>query len=77
MDQGLFAKYVRNIDNHINSKQLIITTLFEKTGILLEESEIVFVKKQVSFLTSSVKKTKLIQKGAQKILSDIGYTLQL
>lgn len=76
MDQGLFAKHIRNIEERTSAKQIIIENIFEKTGVRLEEPELVLTKKNVTLSTSSVKKTALIQKGGKEILSSLGYNLQ-
>lgn len=73
MDQGLFSKHLKNILIRNSTKQNIIQTILEKTGILLEETEIQFSKKEILLTTSSVKKTKLLQKNIQQILLDLGY----
>jgi hypothetical protein len=77
MDQGLFTKHIRHIHERTSAKQTIINSLIEKTGILLEESEITLKKKTISLTTSSVKKTALIQKGGKDLLLSLGYTLQI
>lgn len=75
MDQGLFAKYIHSILVHTNTKQKIATFLLEKTGVVVEESEITIIKKNITLSISSVKKTILIQKRSKDILQTIGYTL--
>jgi hypothetical protein len=77
MDQGLFAKHIRNIQERTNTKQIIIDILTEKTGVTLEESEITLKKKTVTLTTSSVKKAALIQKGGKEVLLSQGYSLQI
>lgn len=76
MEQGLFARHIRNIKERENSKQEIITSIMNITGVLLNESEIQISKKKVSISTSSVKKTAVLQKGGKEALESLGYILQ-
>jgi len=76
MDEGLFAKHVRTLHKRVTQKQEIIQSLIHKTGVSLSDEEIQITGKQVLFTTSSVKKAALMQKGIQKILTELGYTLK-
>lgn len=74
MDQGLFTKHLKNILERDIAKQKIITLLFEKTGVQLEESELSLSKKNISLSTSSVKRSILLKKGMKELLQDNGFT---
>lgn len=76
MNEGLFKKHIEQILSRTNAKQKIILTLEDKTGVHLEEAEIILSKKNVILSTSSVKKSALLQKGCKEILHSLGYTLQ-
>lgn len=76
MEQGLFARYIRNIKERENNKQEIITSIAQTTGVLLDESEISISKKKISISTSSVKKTAILQKKGKEALESLGYILQ-
>lgn len=76
MEQGLFGKYIRNIKERENTKQEIITSIVNTTGVLLNESEISISKKKINISTSSVKKTAILQKKGKEVLEALGYTLQ-
>lgn len=76
MDQGLFSKHLKNILIRNSVKQNLIQTILEKTSIPLEESEVQISKKEVVLLTSSVKKTALLKKNIQQLLTEDGYTLK-
>lgn len=76
MEQGLFARYIRNIKERENNKQEIITSIAQTTGVLLDESEIRISKKKISISTSSVKKTAILQKKGKEVLESLGYILQ-
>lgn len=77
MDQGLFAKHIHTVLTRNSKKQEIISFLLEKTGIQVNEEEFTLSKKKISFTTSSVKKTALIQKGTEALLQSLGYSLSL
>lgn len=77
MDQGLFTKHIKAIKERTSIKETIITSILERTGIALEESEITILKKTVSLSTSSVKKMALLRKNSKDVLNDLGYTLSI
>lgn len=74
MDQGLFTKHIRNVQERDSQKQKIITLLFEKTGVTLTESELVLSKKTISITTSSVKRSVLLKNDIHTILQSNGFT---
>lgn len=76
MEQGLFGKYIRNIKERENTKQEIITSIVNTTGVLLDESEVSISKKKINISTSSVKKTAILQKKGKEALEALGYILQ-
>ena len=76
MEQGLFSKYIRNIKERENTKQEVITSIINATGVSLDESEITISKKKIHISTSSVKKTVIFQKGGKEVLESLGYSLQ-
>ncbi len=76
MEQGLFGKYIRNIKERENTKQEIITSILNTTGVVLNESEITISKKKIHISTSSVKKTAILQKKGKEALESLGYSLQ-
>lgn len=77
MHEGLFKKYTQQILARVDVKQKIILSLLEKTGVQVEESEIILSKKTVILSLSSVKKAALIQKGGKEAVNSLGYTLQV
>lgn len=77
MNEGLFKKHIQQILSRVTIKQKIILELLEKTGIEVEESEIILSKKTIILSTSSVKKAVLLQKGSKEILNALGYALQV
>lgn len=77
MNEGLFKKHIEQILLRENSKQKIIDTLKDKTGIELEGSEISLAKKVITISTSSVKKAALLQKGSKDLLQGLGYVLKI
>lgn len=77
MNEGLFKKHIEQILLRENSKQKIIDTLKDKTGIELEGSEISLAKKVITISTSSVKKAALLQKGSKDLLQGLGYILKI
>jgi hypothetical protein len=76
MDEGLFAKYARTITARNTTKQTIIEAILEKTGIQVEQDEIVIVKKEIILSVSSVKKMALTKKNIQEVMSSLGYALK-
>lgn len=77
MDEGLFKKHIQHVLSRIDAKQKIILAILEKTGVKIEESEIMLSKKTVILSTSSVKKSALLQKGSKELLNTLGYTLRV
>lgn len=77
MNEGLFKKHIQQILLRTDAKQKIIATILEKTGIVIEASEITLSKKTIILSTSSVKKAALLQKGSKEIVHTLGYILQI
>lgn len=75
MDQGLFSKHIRNILERNSKKKELIQFLLEKTGVCLDESEIIISKKDISFSVSSVKKSILLKKGLADLVESKGMRL--
>jgi hypothetical protein len=76
MDEGLFAKYKKQINRRSDAKGKIIAFIIQQTGITLEETEISISGKKVSFHISSVKRTSLMKHQCGPLLESIGYTLR-
>lgn len=76
MDEGLFNKYTKTLRERNTAKESLIAKIKEKTGIQLQEEEINISKKQVIFLTSSVKKTALLGKNIKSILENEGFSFK-
>lgn len=76
MNEGLFEKYSKVLKQKQSEKEEVITILKEITGIDFIQEEIVVQKKTISFHTSSVKKSIVLQKNIQSKLQEKGYRLQ-
>ena len=76
MEKSLFEKHLSFVKKRKNNKEEILSFIKEKTGILLDEKEISLSKKEINLVVSSVKKARLIQKGAPEIIKQKGYTLK-
>jgi hypothetical protein len=76
MDLSLFGKHIKALASQKKNKESVITLIKEKSGILLEESEIQISKKEVIITVSSVKRSLLLQKGVKKILEENSFTLK-
>lgn len=77
MNEGLFEKYKRVLKQKQLEKQEVINLLKEITGIDFKEEELVITKKVISFHTSSVKKSMMLQKNTQAKLQEKGYRIKL
>ena len=76
MNEGLFEKYKKVLVQKNNEKQELIGLLKEITGIDFKEEELVIEKKKISFHTSSVRKSRVIQKSIQNKLQEKGYSIK-
>lgn len=74
MEEGLFIKYGKVIQQKKSEKESILQIIKEKTGITFEEHEVVIQKNTVTFHTSSSKRSIIIQKNIKNVLQQIGYT---
>ncbi|MBP6948470.1 MAG: hypothetical protein KBC41_01275 [Candidatus Pacebacteria bacterium] len=77
MDESFFLKYSLQIKKQKDSKEEVLLLIKEKTGILLDDSMITLLKKNITFSVSSVIKQKLFQKDVSGILKENGYTIKL
>jgi hypothetical protein len=75
MDEGLFRRHLTSLSKRESEKKRISDCVLNATGILLEDNEFSLSKKEVTLSLSSVKKSKLFQKGIVGILKEEGYTL--
>lgn len=75
MDKNLFEKYSKKIDEQKNKKEDILTLIENQTGIHLTNEEIVLENKNITFQTSSVKKTALHNKKIRDYLTERGYSI--
>lgn len=73
MNEGLFEKYSKVLKQKQSEKEEVIIILKECTGIDFKQEELVIQKKTISFHTSSVKKSIVLQKNIQKKLQEKGY----
>lgn len=73
MDKSLFERHLRQIKKQKDSKEELLNYIKEKTGIELDENNIVVSKKEVVFNVSSVVKQKLFQKKIEEVLNEKGY----
>ena len=76
MKEGLFKKYNIQLEQRTHIKKEVIQYIQEKTGIILQEENIVILKKVISLYVSSTLKQKLFQKNISKILKDKGFHLK-
>jgi hypothetical protein len=76
MEESLFKKHIQAVQERSTTKEKIITIILEKTGIQIQQEELSLLKKQITLSTSSVKKTKLFQRGIKEIVESLGYTLK-
>lgn len=75
MDEGLFSRHLKKINERESEKKKLIAIIQEETGVTVSESELSLSKKEVILSVSSVKKTKLLQKGVHVILRKHGFIL--
>lgn len=76
MDQGLFGKYVKQIERVHKEKEELCSFIESVTSISLSENEITLVNKKVTITTSSVKKSFLERSSLKEALLQKGYSLQ-
>jgi hypothetical protein len=76
MEEALFKKHLINIKNQKNNKEEISSYIKEKTGIELNEEDIILSKKQIKLNISSVIRQKLFQKKITDLLKQKGYSLK-
>lgn len=77
MEEGLFLKYKKTIQNKIDERGEICKEILEKTGIDMDVKNISIIKKEITINTSSVIKNKLIQKNIKNIIFKNGYIVKL
>lgn len=77
MEEGLFLKYKKNIQNKIDERGEICKEIKEKTGINIDEKNISINKKEIVINTSSVIRNKLIQKNIKNTIFKNGYTIKI
>ena len=76
MDEGLFSRYKKQIEEQKENKQDLIMYIKKYTGILLEDNEIQITKKEISLFVSSIVKQRLFQKNIEKILKERGFVVK-
>lgn len=76
MDEGLFKKYTKTLQERDKAKESLIAIIKEKTGIVLNEEEINISKKEVTLFISSVKKTQLLRKNIKELLEAQGFSFK-
>lgn len=77
MDQGLFLKHIKTIKEASSLQQQCINDIYITTGIVIDSNEIMVFNKKVTLHVSSVKKSRLIQKGIQDYCNSKGFYLTL
>lgn len=73
MNEGLFEKYGKVLQQKKSEKEELVIFIKETTGIDFNEEEIVIQKKSVVFHTTSVKKTILHSKKIRDFFIEKGY----
>lgn len=75
MNEGLFSKYSKVLQEKKSEKKEVLQLLFSISGIIFNEEEITVHKKNISFNTSSVKKSFIVQKNIKSKIEAMGYTI--
>lgn len=75
MDQGLFIKHLKAVQERGSIKESLVQSIFEETGVQIDLSEVTILKKAISITTSSVKRMQLTKKGVKALLESKGFTL--
>lgn len=75
MDNSLFAKYKQVVEKRDEDKEKIIDFVKEKTGVVLNYSEIVIDDKKITLNISSIKKSVLYKSKIGEILKELGFFL--
>ena len=77
MDEKLFSKYKKAIEEQKNTKTEILVYIETTTGVVLGEDEIIITKNTIKITTSSDKRSKLLQKNIYKHLKDKNISVTL
>jgi hypothetical protein len=77
MDEKLFSKYKKAIEEQKNTKTEILVYIETTTGVVLGEDEIIITKNTIKITTSSAKRSKLLQKNIYKHLKDKNISVTL
>jgi hypothetical protein len=77
MDQGLFKKHILTIQKVEDNKQEICSYIKERTGLLIQEKDVLISGKKIVIHVSSVVRSFLIQKNIEGLIQEKGYTLSL
>ncbi len=77
MNEGLFSKYTKVLQEKKSEKEEALRILTTITGISFNENEIAVKNKVISFTTSSVKKSIIIQKNIQDAIKEQGYSIKI
>lgn len=75
MDEGLFAKHLKRLNERSTIKQSILQLVKELTGVQLQEEELELQGKKLRILTSSTKRAVLIQRKLKESLLEKGYSV--
>lgn len=77
MEEGLFLKYKKTIQNKIDEREGVCKEILEKTGIDIDVKNISISKKEIIINTTSVIRNKLIQKNIKSTIFKNGYTVKI
>jgi hypothetical protein len=76
MDEGLFAKHLKNLTLRTNIKNDIMEAIHTGCGIDINEEEFILQGKKIRIITTSVKRAALIRSHIEEELSKLGYTVE-
>lgn len=75
MDNSLFTKYKQVVEKRDEDKEKIINFVKEKTGVVLNYSEIVIDDKKITLNISSIKKSILFKSKIGELLKELGFII--
>ncbi len=75
MDDSLFSKYKKKIDEYSNLKRFLIETVETETGLKLEEDEINILDKDIRLNISSTKRAFIFKSKLRDALKEKGFNL--
>lgn len=75
MDNSLFNKYKKVVEERDEEKEKVIDLIKKESGIILKEDEINIDSKKIILNISAIKRSHLYRKGIKEFLLKSGYIL--